>query len=129
MARARTSVRKALVFSFLLFVLGVIILTILNKWWPGIMLVMGIPLALRQFLMGRIYDMFISIIVFVGAFVTVQFEIPWNLLLPILLTIGAINIFLKEFFGVVPFNQADEEEDINHEIEEHTKHDISNHKK
>ena len=86
------------------------------------MLVVGLPLALRQFLLGRIYDMCISIIVFVGSFVTVQFEIPWNLLLPSLFTVGAIYVFLKEFFMINPESVAEEEEDINHEIEEDSKH-------
>ena len=58
---------------------------------------------------------------FVGIFVTVQFKIQWNILLPILFTLGGIYIFFKEFFG--PKEETEKEEDINKEIEEEEKKD------
>ncbi|MBS0653148.1 MAG: hypothetical protein JSR39_06405, partial [Verrucomicrobia bacterium] len=100
-----------------LFLIGLAIISYLAAWWPGIMLVVGIPLALRQYLLGRHYDMGISLFVFVGVFVTVQFNISWEILLPVLFAIGGIYILFREFLeSKEPL--AEEEEDINHEIEE-----------
>lgn len=117
MAHPVTSWKKAHIFSFLLFLAGLTILTLTKVWWPGIALVIGIPLALRQYLMGRRYDMAISLIVFIGIFITVQFNIQWVIILPILFTLGGIYIFFREFFaGKV--SEAEEEEELNIEIKE-----------
>lgn len=117
MANALTSKKRAKAISVALFLIGLAIISYLAAWWPGIMLVVGIPLALRQYLLGRHYDMGISLFVFVGVFVTVQFNISWEILLPILFAIGGIYVLCREF---LESNEplAEEEEDINHEIEE-----------
>jgi len=80
-----------------LFFLGLIILIVTEAWWPGIMLVVGLPLALRQYLANRVYDMYITLLVFVGAFVTVQFDIVWRIFLPVLFSIGAVYVLCYEF--------------------------------
>lgn len=117
MAKALTSKKRAKAISVALFLIGLAIISYLAAWWPGIMLVVGIPLALRQYLLGRHYDMGISLFVFVGVFVTVQFNISWEILLPVLFAIGGIYILFREFLeSKEPL--AEEEEDINHEIEE-----------
>ncbi len=117
MAKALTSKKKAKAIAVSLFLLGLAIISYLAAWWPGIMLILGIPLALRQYLLGRHYDMGISLFVFVGVFVTVQFDISWEILLPVLFAIGGIYILFREFLeSKEPL--AEEEEDINHEIEE-----------
>jgi hypothetical protein len=121
MATPLTSHRKAHALSTALFLLGLAIVTFTQVWWPGIMLAVGIPLALRQYLLGRTYDMSISLLVFVGTFITVQFDISWQLLLPILFTLGAIYIFFREFLEESSETEAELEEDINHEIEEDKK--------
>lgn len=118
MAAQRMSKRKAHALSFALFLIGLAILTYIKIWWPAIMLVIGIPLALRQYLLGRTYDMIISLIVFLGVFITVQFSIKWDILLPILFTIGGIYIFFREFFGPKNNQEIEKEQDINKEIEE-----------
>lgn len=110
---------RALAISVLLLSLAVLVYT--NVWWPGIMLAVGLPLALRQYLLGRTYDMILSLLVFVGTFVTVQFEISWNLFLPILFTLGAIYILFREFFGPDEADEEEEEELLNKEIEEDKK--------
>ncbi|MBS0605590.1 MAG: hypothetical protein KF898_07635 [Parachlamydiales bacterium] len=117
MAQALISKKRAKAISVALFLIGLAIISYLAAWWPGIMLVVGIPLALRQYLLGRHYDMGISLFVFVGVFVTVQFNISWEILLPVLFAIGGIYILFREFLeSKEPL--AEEEEDINHEIEE-----------
>ena len=61
--------RRAKVFSVALFLIGLAIISYLHTWWPAIMLVLGLPLAFRQYLLGRFYDMVITLFVFVGVFV------------------------------------------------------------
>ncbi len=112
-----TSKRKAKVLSTALFLVGLAIVSYLGAWWPGIMLAVGIPLAIRQSLLGRHYDMGITLFVFIGVFVTVQFKIHWEVLLPVLFALGGIYLLAREFLeNKEPL--ADEEEDINCEIEE-----------
>jgi len=121
MAHPLTSRRRAQVFSTALFLLILAILVITGIWWPGIMLAIGLPLALRQYLLGRPYDMAISLLVFVGTFITVQFDISWRILLPILFTLGAIYILAREFMESSASTEPERDEDLNHEIEEKKK--------
>jgi len=116
--------KKAQALSLILFLFGMAVLVYTQSWWPSIMLVIGLPIALRQYLLGRSYDMAVSLFVFVGVFVTVQFDISWRILLPILFTLGGLYIFFREFFGGTSVTEAEEEEDLNQEIEEeqHKKH-------
>ncbi len=117
MARALISKKKAKALSVALFLIGLAIISYLNAWWPGIMLAVGLPLALRQYLLGRHYDMGISLFVFLGVFITVQFDISWEILLPVLFATGGIYILFRELLeSKEPLNR--EEEDLNHEIEE-----------
>jgi len=117
MAKQIISRKKAHALSTVLFLIGLGIIAYLKYWWPGIMLAIGIPLALRQYLLGKIYDMTVSLIVFLGVFITVQFKITWDILLPVIFTIGGIYIFFREFLC---FKKNDEEE---------TKKDIEESKK
>lgn len=118
MTETRTSKKRAKSISFALFLIGLAILMFLKAWWPGIMLVVGIPLALRQYLLGRHYDMGVSLFVFVGVFVTVQFDISWEILLPVLFALGGVYILFREYLESEEEPLAEEEEDINQEIEE-----------
>lgn len=118
MAEQITTKRRAKAISLALFLIGLAILTYTHAWWPGIMLAIGIPLALRQYLLGRRYDMAISLFVFVGVFLTVQFNISWEILLPVLFTLGAIYVFFREYIESKETPLAEEEEDINLEVEE-----------
>ncbi len=123
MAQPITSKKKAHAFSTALFLIGVAILIITEMWWPGLMLAVGLPLALRQYLLGRTYDMGVSLLVFVGTFVTVQYNISWRIFLPVLFTIGGIYILCREFLAPdeEDEDEVDKDEDIQHEIEEKKK--------
>jgi hypothetical protein len=115
--RHLTSKRRAKALSTALFLVGLAIVSYLGAWWPGIMLAVGLPLALRQFLLGRHYDMGITLFVFIGVFITVQFEIHWEVLLPVLFAVGGIYVLWREYVeSKEPL--AEEEEDMNQEIEE-----------
>ena len=113
-----TSKKKAQALSTALFLVGLATLIFTEGWWPGIMLIVGLPLALRQFLLGRTYDMMVTLLVFVGTFITVQFDISWKIFLPILFTLGAIYILFREFTGPDETPEEEKEEALNHEIEE-----------
>lgn len=110
--------RRSKVFSVALFLIGLAIISYLHTWWPAIMLVIGLPLAFRQYLLGRFYDMVITLFVFVGVFVTVQFDI-WEVLLPVLFATGGVYLLFREFMEGKEETLAEEEEDLNHELEEH----------
>ena len=112
------SKRRAKTLSVALFLIGLAIICYLHAWWPGIMLAVGIPLALRQYLLGRHYDMGVTLFVFIGVFVTVQFDISWEVLLPVLFALGGLYILFREYLESKEEPLEEEEEDTNQEIEE-----------
>lgn len=116
--RRIVSKKRAKALSVALFLIGLAIISYLGAWWPGIMLAVGLPLALRQYLLGRHYDMGVTLFVFVGVFVTVQFDISWEILLPVLFALGGIYILFREYLESKEEPLSEEEEDINQEIEE-----------
>lgn len=118
MQKTLASKKRAKFFALVLFLVGMALITYFKTFWPAIMLVIGIPLALRQHLLGRHYDMWITLFVFIGAFVTVQFDISWQILLPILFTLGGIYIFFREYIENKTMSEEEEEESLNEELEE-----------
>ena len=123
--RRKTTKKRAGNTTFALFLLGLAYLLFTGTWWPNIMLVVGLPLALRQYLLGRKSDMLGTLFVFVGVWVTAQFDIPWRVLLPVLFTISAIYILFREFLENRVDTEEEYEEDVAVEIEitESEKHD------
>lgn len=113
-----TSKKRATAVFLTFFLLALAAICFFGNWWPDIMLAIGIPLAIRQYLLGRHYDMYMSLFVFIGTFITAKFDISWEILLPILFTIAGIYIFCREFLDAAAPTEEEEEEDINHEIEE-----------
>ena len=87
------------------------------------MIVVGLPLALRQFLLGRTYDMGLTLVLFIGAFILSSgYDISWNTLLPVLFTIGAIYTLAREFITPNPTTEPEEEESLSKELEEEDLH-------
>lgn len=121
MAHPITSRKRAQAYAAAFFLVGLAILALTEAWWPGIMLVVGLPLALRQYLLGRTHDTLVSLLVFVGTFVTVQFDISWRIFLPILFTLGAIYIVAREYLESSAESEEELDEDTNREIEERKK--------
>ena len=114
----RMSRKKAGSLATVLFLIGIAILFYTKIWWPAIVLVIGIPLALKNYLLGKTFDFIISIVVFFGIFITVQFKIPWDFLLPALFILGAIYILYRDFIYKPPLHENEKERDLNKEIEE-----------
>ncbi len=121
MAHPFTSKKRAQALSTVFFLIGLAILIFTDQWWPGIMLVVGIPLAIRQYLMGRTYDTGITLLVFVGTFITVEYDISWRIFLPILFTLGAFYILAREWMESRAETEEEKDEDTQHEIEEKKK--------
>lgn len=118
MAKAITTKKRAKAIALGLFLVGLAIVTFTKSWWPGVMPMVGIPLAVRQYLLGRNYDAAISLFVFLGVFVTVQFSISWEVFLPVLFVLGGIYIFFREYIESKTAPEPENEEDLNREIEE-----------
>lgn len=97
MAKPLIAKNKAKALSTALFLIGLAVIFFIDSWWPGIMIVIGIPLALKQFLQGRFHDAAISLFVFVGFFIIAQFNISWKILIPILFIMAAVYILCKEW--------------------------------
>jgi hypothetical protein len=112
------SEKKTQALTGALFLVGLAVLSFTSAWWPGIMLVIGIPLALRQLLLGRYYDTFVSLLVFVGVFVIALFHLSERFLLPVIFIVGAIYLFSREFFEKNTEPENEREGDLNEEIEE-----------
>jgi hypothetical protein len=121
MAHPLTSRRRAQAYSMALLLIALALLAITEMWWPGIMLAFGLPLALRQFLLGRFHDTLVTLIVFAGTFISAQFDISWRVFLPILFTLGAIYIIAREYLEARCETEEELEEDTNLEIEERRK--------
>jgi hypothetical protein len=123
MAHPKVSHKRAKALSSSLFLVLLAIIAFTNTWWPGILLAIGLPLALRQFLLGRTYDMGLSLALFTGAFlVSSGYNISWDILLPVLFIIGAIYIFAREFLDTNFTTEAENEESLSKEIEEEDLH-------
>ncbi|MDE3046331.1 MAG: hypothetical protein KGJ02_06785 [Verrucomicrobiota bacterium] len=121
MSHSHASQRRARNISTVVFLLGLAALIFTQDWWPGIMLVFGLSIATRQLLLGQTYDTFVSLLVFVGTFLTVHFDMSWRIFLPILFTLGAIYILVREFFESEALTEEEKEDDVTHEIEENRK--------
>lgn len=121
MAHPRASQKRAQALSSSLFLIGLAVLSLTGSWWPAIMLVLGLPLALRQFLLGKTYDMCLSLVIFVGAFIAASFDISWNILLPVLFIMGALYLLIREFADPTVTDEAEDEESLNKQFEEHEK--------
>lgn len=116
------SKKKTKAYCGALFLVGLAILSYLNQWWPGIMLVIGIPLALRQFFLGRYYDMGMTLIVFMGVFFVSLYSQAERFFLPVIFIVGAIYLLFREYFEGFDEPEDRQEEDLNEEIEE-SQHD------
>ena len=123
MAHPKVSQKRAKALSSSLFLILLAVVSFSGNWWPGIMLAVGFPLALRQFLLGRTYDMGLSLTLFVGSYIVSSgYNISWDILLPVLFTVGAIYIFAREFIDPNPTTEAEDEESLGKEIEEEDLH-------
>lgn len=123
MGKRWTSRRRAKGVAAALFLVGLAVLSLTDTWWPGILLVVGLSIGLKQFLLGFLYDMGVTLFVFLGAFIALAFDIPWRIFLPILFSLGAVYVLAREFLSKEEDieTEAEKEEDLQREIEEDLK--------
>ncbi len=79
--------------------IGLGVLALLDSWWPGLIIVLGIFFTLKNALSKNYFKMLISVLSFVGAYICVQYPLmmSWSFVLPFaLFAIGAEKLF-KEF--------------------------------
>jgi predicted membrane protein len=83
-----------------LFIIGMIITMYIDPkdLWASVSLSTGIAICLRQFLLGRIVDMILAIIIFGGISLTfgVSPYLP-KILVPILLIVGAVYFIFCQY--------------------------------
>lgn len=108
----RISYAKATYWSFLLFLITLGVVSFMGAFWPGIILIVGIPLASRQFLVARYRDAIMTGVVFVGSYVTIVYDINWELFLPALFVLGAFYIFFNELTLYSTETEIEVEEDF-----------------
>ncbi|GAB4188882.1 MAG: hypothetical protein Tsb0015_09270 [Simkaniaceae bacterium] len=111
------SAKRARILSLSLFLVASAVV-ILTRYWAAMTLAFGLSLALRQYLLGRRYDALLSLAVFIGAFITFQFDLHWQIILPVILTLAAIFLLFREFSESEVKEESEEEESLNLEIEE-----------
>jgi hypothetical protein len=118
MSHQKMSIHRAQTLSFSLFLICLAILTTSNHWWPEIMVAIGICLALRQYLLGKKFDMMVSLIVFLGTYITIKVDIAWEIVFPTIFILSAIYLLLKEFISPGKVTEEDKEDEINEELKE-----------
>jgi predicted membrane protein len=97
------------------FLIALGVLAYLQAWWPGIIAAIGAALVVRQAFLGKIYDAFISLVVFGGIFFTIYYNLSW---LPVLFVIAGLYLLFKAFLNEPSDDLEEEEEEVQKEIEE-----------
>lgn len=112
------SKKKAENLSAGIFLISLAVLAYTKNWWPGIMAALGAALVVRQVFLGKIYDAFISFLVFGGVFVTIQFDLSW---MPVLFIVAGIYVLFRAFINNEPEDVEEEEEEIQRDLEDEDK--------
>lgn len=114
----KVSQKRAKALSTAIFLIIIAILAFVGRWWPDILLAIAFSLSFRQLLLGRIYDAFLSLVIFVGAYIGVSFEVSFEVILPVLFLVAGLYILIREFCDSSTRDESEIEEDLNHELEE-----------
>ncbi len=109
-----TTTLKADRYAFACFLLGLAVLSYTGSWWPGLLIPVGIALAVRSLLMGRRYDAFLNLLVFAGIFASVQWDWAW--VSALFATAGLVLLF--QTFLNTPNDEIESEEELEKEIED-----------
>jgi hypothetical protein len=117
------SYKKANQFSLFTFLLGLGCVGIGQIWWPNIVLVLGASLVVRQVVLGKLYDAFLASFLFLGVFFTQKYQTFPKVTLPVVFFTGALFVALREFLDRKQDPIDQQEENLNHEIEESQQRD------
>lgn len=90
--------RKAEALSNAALLVGLALLFWFQSFWPSILVVIWVWLAIRQYLTSRKWDLIITSVVLLGLFVVSFFGINLSSFIPILFVVGALYIIFREYF-------------------------------
>lgn len=121
MSKQIVSQKKASTAYLSIFLIGLGILIWTSYWWPGIMVVLGLAISVRQFLLGHNYDAWVSIGVFGAITFLSLFKINWDVILPVIFIVAGLYIFFRDFIDFETRSEMEIEEDLSIEIEEEIK--------
>lgn len=105
--------------AIVVFLTGLAIVSISNTWWPEILPAAGVAIAFRHFLLGQLHDMFLSLVIFFGAYAAYRYPVPWPFFWPFLFLSAALYVLVYEFLLDRTRSEAEIEEDLGHELAEH----------
>ena len=121
MYRQFISQKKATSLGFAAFLIGLSIISINRTWWPDIMIVVGVALGLKNFLLRKFYDAGLVLFIFLGVFLSEKFASENSYFLPVLLITSSMFVLVREYVESKLLPEDQKEEDLNHEIEESKK--------
>lgn len=102
--------------AIILIGLGILFFT--DGWWPGILLVIGTALCIRQGLRGRYYDVALSTLIFLGLFIGAIYRWEFSYFLPVLFTLAGLYLLYTEWFVKRERVGNEAVEDIKQEMED-----------
>jgi len=115
MSKPFISKKKAESLSAGFFLIALAVLAYTKFWWPGIVAAIGIALIVRQVFLNKIYDAFISLLIFGGVFFTIQYDLSW---MPVIFIVAGIYLLFRVFINEGPEDVEEEEEEIQKELED-----------
>lgn len=111
--------------SSVVLAIGIAIIAYLDSWWPALALVLGASIFTKQFLRRRFYEAFLNGFIFGGIFFASNSQLPWQMVLPVILVVAAITNLFREVTRLrnrpphSDLSQQELEEDIQEQHEHH----------
>jgi len=113
------SKRRANSFFYAVLLLMLAVIGFTQSWWPGITLAIGTALCFKNFLLKGWRDLIANAIIFGGIYSYYQYNLDWELFLPVMFILSAIFVLFREFTpGIKQETEVEIEEELNQEIEE-----------
>lgn len=121
MAKPHTSNGVATLIGFLVFAILWGILAYYDLWWPGFILAFGLGLAVRNTMIGRLFETILDLAIFLPLFIFDRFNIGTEVLvsLPVIFLICAVYIILREVY--VGWRMVTKKDEISSDDPKHKK--------
>ena len=118
MAKPLVSKKRAQSFFYIIFLFMLAFLAFTRSWWPELSLAFGVAICFRNLLLYQWHDLITNAIIFGGIYAYIQFDLRWEVALPVAFIVGAIYVLFREFVIGEQETEVEHEEEINQEIEE-----------
>lgn len=106
------------------FLVGLGILLYTGAWWPEILLAIAASLGTKEFLRGRIYDLFLTLLIFIGLYYVFKIEGGFTFVVAVFLTLGGIYMIFRELFLPKEIKSSNDQViDVTYEVKDETKKD------